>query len=448
LAPLTSIKRRLWTLGPWNPGEVGATGLGGTNVALSHSMAADAPEAAATTVVVGRQPIVDRQRRLVGYELLYRPVQPDVPRPSGDQMTAEVVFGALSIGVSQLVGDKVMFCNAERGALTGETSVMLPPEQTVIEVLETVAVDDDVVEGCAALVEQGYRLALDDFVWIDGAERLLELASIVKLDVRAGTREVVEELARRCSGFGVQLLAEKVETAEELAWAVAAGFDYFQGYAIERPEVVRSSALPPVVASHAQLAATLLAEDVDFDELELVLRREPGLVVQVLQLASLGAGRGLKREVSTVREALILLGTARVRQWVALTLLSGRPAAASDAIGTALVRARTCELLAASRAAGDPEFAFTAGLLSALDLLLGVPLDEVAGSLELPAVVAAAAFGHQGPVGLLVREVAAYQGAFSHGVSVAAEPDVDAAAATAFAWAMPFVNAFPATQGA
>jgi EAL and modified HD-GYP domain-containing signal transduction protein len=416
-------------------------------VALSHPRAAHASEAPATTVVVGRQPIVDRQRRLVGYELLYRSVQPDVPRPSGDQMTAEVVLGALSIGVTQLVGDKMMFCNAERGVLTGEVSVMLPPEQTVIEVLETVAVDDDVVDGCAALVEQGYRLALDDFVWVDGAERLLELATIVKLDVRAGTRAEVEELAGRCAGYGVELLAEKVETAEELLWAVSAGFDYFQGYAIERPEVVRAAALPPAVASHVQLAATLLAEDVDFDELERVMRREPGLVVQVLQLASLGAGRGLKREVTTVREALVLLGTARIRQWVALTLLSGRPGAASDGIGTALVRARTCELLAASRAAGDPEFAFTAGLLSALDLLLGVPLDEVAGTLELPVSVVAAAFDHQGPVGQLVREVACYQGAFSHGVSVAALPDLDAAASAAFAWAMPFVNTFPATQG-
>ncbi len=402
----------------------------------------------ASTVVVGRQPIVDRQRRLVGYELLYRSVQPDAPRPSGDQMTTDVVLSALAIGVNQLVGDKIMFCNAERGVLTGDTTVMLPPERTVIEVLESVVVDDEVVAGCTALVAQGYRLALDDFVWVEGAERLLELASIVKLDVRAGTREQVEELAGRCAAYDVELLAEKVETADEVAWAMDAGFDYFQGYAIERPEVVRASALPPAVASHVQLAATLLAEEVDFDELERVLRREPGLVVQVLQLASLGAGRGLKREVTTVREALVLLGTVRIRQWVALTLLSGRPGAASDGLGTALVRARACELLAASRSAGDPEFAFTAGLLSALDLLLGVPLDEVAGTLELPQLVAAAAFEHEGPTGQLVQEVIAYQAAVAHGVPMAADPDLDAAVAAAFAWAMPFVNSFTARPAA
>ena len=394
----------------------------------------------AATVVVGRQPVVDRERRLIGYELLYRSMQPDAPRPSGDQMTAEVVLGALTIGVSQLVGDKLMFCNAERGVLTGETPVTLPPDRTVIEVVESVAVDDEVVAGCAALVAQGYRLALDDFVWVEGAERLLELASIVKLDVRAGTRAEVEELARRCLGYEVQLLAEKVETEEEVAWAMEAGFDYFQGYAIERPEVVHASALPPSVASHVQLAATMLAEDVDFEELERVLRREPGLVVQVLQLASSGAGLGLRREVTTVRQALVLLGSARLKQWVALTLLSGRKGAAADGLATALVRARTCELLARSRATADPEFAFTAGLLSGLDLLLGRPIDEVAATLDLPQPLAAASFDHHGTTGQLVAEVLAYQGAVAQGRPTGAEPDLDAAAAAAFAWAMPFVS--------
>lgn len=399
------------------------------------------PEAA-STVAVGRQAVIDRDRRVVGYELLYRSIDPDRPPLSGDQMTADVVLSALTIGVGQLVGDKMVFCNAERGVLTGQTPVTLPSHRTVIEVLETVAVDDEIVAGCAALVAEGYTLALDDFVWVEGAERLLDLASIVKLDFRTSTREEIEALARRCSEYDVRLLAEKLETPDELEWAMAAGFELFQGYTIERPQVVHASALPPSVASHVQLAAAMLTEDVDFDELERVLRREPGLVLQVLQLASAGAARGLRREVQTVREALVLLGTVRIRQWVALTLLSGRPGAGTDGLATALVRARTCELLAESRQLGDPEFAFTAGLMSALDLLLGVPLDEVAETFDLPAPVVAAAFRHEGPVGALVAEVTAYQQAVARAVTDLPPSDLDMASAAAFGWAMPFVSTF------
>jgi EAL and modified HD-GYP domain-containing signal transduction protein len=405
------------------------------------------PEAAAT-VAVGRQAVVDRDRRVVGYELLYRSVDPDRPPLTGDQMTADVVLGALTIGVGQLVGDKMVFCNAERGVLTGQTPVTLPSHRTVIEVLETVAVDDEIVAGCAALVAEGYMLALDDFVWVEGAERLLDLASIVKLDVRTGTREEIEALARRVAEYDVRLLAEKLETPDELAWAMDAGFDLFQGYTIERPQVVHASALPPSVASHVQLATAMLTEDVDFDEIERVLRREPGLVLQVLQLASAGAARGLRREIQTVREALVLLGTVRIRQWVALTLLSGRPGAGTDGLATALMRARTCELLAESRQLGDPEFAFTAGLMSALDLLLGVPLHEVAETFDLPAPVVAAAFRHEGPIGELVAEVTAYQQAVSRSVSGLPASDLDLASAAAFGWAMPFVSTFAGSPAA
>ena len=404
-------------------------------------MHAPEPAAPATTAVaVGRQPIVDREGEVVGYELLYRSTTPGAPLPSGEQMTAEVVLGALTIGVSQLVGDKVIFCNAERGVLTGETPVTLPAQRTVIEVLETVRVDDETVQGAADLVERGYRLALDDFVWVDGAERLLELASIVKIDVQAQSRDEAEALAARCAPYDVLLLAEKLETDEELAWAREAGFDLFQGYGIERPHVVRAQTIPASALAHVQLAMTLLTEDVDFDELDSILRREPGLVLQVLQLASIGAGRGLRREVRTVREALVLLGTVRIRQWVALTLLTGRPGAGPDGLATALVRARACELLARQRGVADPDFAFTAGLLSALDLLLGLPIEDVASMLDVPEAVGRAAFGRESAAGELVDEVAAYQRAVAGTGDLPDVPDLDDAVARGFAWAMPYVN--------
>lgn len=402
----------------------------------------------ATAVAVGRQPIVDRAGDLIGYELLYRPVQPGGPLPSAEQMTADVVLGALTIGVGQLVGDKVIFCNAERGVFTGETPVTLPSHRTVIEVLETVAVDDEIIDGCADLVARGYRLALDDFTWFDGAERLLGLATIVKLDLQTASREELEALAGRCAEYDVLLLAEKIETADELEWAQRVGFDFFQGYAIEKPVVVRAGTIAPSVAVHVQLATSLLTEELDFDELERVLRREPGLVLQVLQLASVGADHGLRREVHSVREALVLLGTVQIRQWVALTLLSGRPGAGPDGLATALVRARTCELLATSRGL-DPAFAFTAGLLSALDVLLGVPLAELAGTLDLPDTVAAAAFRQENEVGGLVAEVAAYESRLHAGTDAEGsgpQGDVGAAAAAAFLWAMPYVSAMAAAS--
>lgn len=392
-------------------------------------------------VAVARQPIVDRDGAVIGFELLYRPTRADTPRPTGDQMTAQVVLGALSIGLDQLVGDKRMFCNAERGVLVGDTPVTLPIGRTVIEVLETVVADDEAVQGCLDLVDQGFVLALDDFVWREGAERLLALASIVKIDFQASTRDEITALAERCRAYDVVLLAEKVETEDDVAWARAQGFELFQGYAIERPHIVEGRTVAASAVTHVQLALMLLTEDVDFGEIEAILRREPGLVVQVLQLASVGTAHGLRNRVRTVREALVLLGTDRLRKWIALTLLGAHSGGSVDGLATALVRARTCELLARQRGSAEPEFAFTAGMLSSLDLLLGVPLDELDGTLELDDALRACAFRHEGPAGALVREVTSYQASLrAPAATQHFAADLDGAAAAGFAWALPYVS--------
>ena len=411
---------------------------------MSADAHATVEPSAPTAVIVARQPIVDREGTVVGFELLYRPASADTPPISGEQMTAAVVLGALTIGVDQLVGDKAMWCNAERGVLTGETPVTLPPSRTVIEVLETVRIDDEAVAGCQALVDRGFALALDDFVWVEGVERLLELASIVKIDLLATPRDEVERLVGLCRAYDVQLLAEKVETDEDVQWARAHGFELFQGYAIERPHLVHGNAIAPSALAHVQLALTLLTEDVDFDELEEILRHEPGLVVQVLQLASVGSHHGMRRSVRTVRDALVLLGSTRIRQWVALTLLGGQPGGSTDGIATALTRARMCELLARSRGTGAPDVAFTAGLLSSLDLLLGLPHAQLDATLTLDDALKAAAFRHQDQVGRLVAEVSGYQR--RAGGDAAPGGDLDAAAAAAFAWAMPYVSSLTAPE--
>ena len=398
-------------------------------------------------VVVGRQPIVDVAGEVVGYELLYRSAGPAATTRDGEQMTAEVLLSALTIGVDHLVGDGLVFCNADRGVLVGATPVTLPPERTVIEVLESVAIDADVVRGCADLVERGFQLALDDFMWVEGAEQLLEMASVVKIDVLAMSRDEVVELVARCRAFDVLLLAEKVETDEQLQWARDAGFDLFQGYIIERPVQVRGHTLPAATTAHVQLAVQLLVEDIDFKGIEEVLRREPGLVVQLLHMAGRGGGGGLRRQVKTIREALVLLGTARVRQWIALILLQGQRSSNPDAIITALARARACELLAARSPGASAESAFTAGLVSALDLLLGVDGDQLT-SLDLDPALKSAAFDRAGAAGALVARVADFQDGVARGRTEhegqPADAELAEAVAAAFQWAAPQASALEA----
>src|SRR4051812_16310412 len=170
-------------------------------------------DAAADVVHVARQPIVDARAALVGYELLFRHAADAGGAPAhGDAATTATILAAFAeFDPAQLLAGRPGFVNLTRAFLTGALPVPFSPDVAVLEVLESVEVDQEVVDGVRALAAQGFTIALDDFVWSGAAESLLEVARIVKIDVLQQDWPGVLETAARCRRPGVRLLAEKIE---------------------------------------------------------------------------------------------------------------------------------------------------------------------------------------------------------------------------------------------
>ena len=363
-------------------------------------------------LIVARQPVFDLHFNVVGYELLFRPTkhalstgQPD-DHLQGDLMTAQVLFNSVEIGVNRLAGDRLVFCNASRGTLVGDIPIVLPPERTVIEVLESVVIDDEVIEGCERLLDQGFTLAMDDFTWFEGAERILSMASIVKVDLMLVPPEELPKLLDQCLAFGVTLLAEKVEDKAQLEHCKDLGFDYFQGYLLSRPQIVqgRGHRLEGSRIAVLRIAEHLWDPEARIDTIERFVRSDPALCVQILKVASIGSAHGMRRTVRSLYEALILVGSRRLQAWVTLMLVMGHDTAPEETLSTALVRARLCELLAEQIAPRLADEGFATGLLSCLDLLLGVPVSVALEQLNIDAEVEAAILRHEGPLGSVLVE--------------------------------------------
>lgn len=404
-----------------------------------------------TTAVVGRQPIIDRDRRLIGYELLFRPLptsliaqDPEAHEDlSGDEMTTRVIFNTLGLGVQRLTGGALAFCNADRGVLTGQMPVSLPPKQTVIEVLETVVFDDEVLAGCRALSRAGYRLAADDFIWSSKAETILDLVDIVKIDLRITPMADIPRTIERCRRHHVQLIAEKIESADELTACMDLGFDMFQGYHLGRPTTVSGPSLGPSRLAIMQLASAVLDDDVEYDTIDKMLRTEPELSYQLIQLAAIGRFGETKRDVTSVRQALVWIGLNRLRGWIPALLLRPAGRAIDTNLPAVLGRARLAELLAKRMFPDQTDHAFTAGMLSAFDLLLGVPRENVPLILDIPPRLQQAAFGSDSRIGGLIGDIIEYE---QYGSAAVSFGELDRAmvsqlAAQAFGWAVRAIEA-------
>jgi c-di-GMP-related signal transduction protein len=358
--------------------------------------------------MVGRQPVFDAAFKVLGYELLFRGGV--YPRPGGDAMTADVlVHAGLDLGLEGLVGSKLAFVNATRSFLVGENELPFPPGQTVVEILEEVPRDDEVLEGCRRLAQAGYTLAMDDYVFSETDDPLLELVSIIKLDVLALTPAELASGLKRCSALGMRPLAEKVETPEQLEACQELGFDLYQGYLLSRPEVVEGSALSPSRLTCLRIIEKLCDPRISAREIEGLVQSDAALSYRFLRAAGSGAARGLYRQVSSVREGVVLLGQQRLRSWVTLMLLADDHPGSEEQLHIAMTRARMAELMAASLQPRAADRAFTVGLISALDLLLRAPLSEILGGLSLAGELVDALVSRTGLLGHILSDVLAWE---------------------------------------
>ena len=377
-------------------------------------MGAGPEEPAEAEVYVGRQPIVDARSVLYAYELLYRDGQAAVARfTDGAAATYHVVTRALlDVGFDQLVGDAVAFINANADFLAAGGYRLLPPGQTVVEILEDTEVTDEVARGAAEAVSMGYRLALDDYSGPSSHDRLGPLAAFVKVDVLlTGPERLAEVVAHtRAMAPRAKLLAEKVETEQDVRRCQALGFELFQGYFVGRPEQHAGRQVPASTLASLRLVAELQRPDLDVADLEETIGSDPVLSYRLLRMVN-SAASSLRRGVTSVREAIVMTGLEGVRHLASVLVLTTASSSPSYLVDELVVRARMCQTMAEALRlpVADVSTAFTVGLFSGLDILLGVPMAQVLADLPLSGRVRAALLERSGPLGALVSSAVSYQ---------------------------------------
>lgn len=360
-------------------------------------------------VYLGRQPILDREQRVVAYELLFRAGNSAGAQVTDDvQATASVIQHAFGeLGVPTVLGSQLGFINISTELLLSDLIELLPKQQVVLELLESVAASDAVVERCHALKQQGFRLALDDFVYDDSFHPLLELADIVKVDLLQHTPATLDVLVGQLRNWPVRLLAEKVDSAEQAERCRALGFELFQGYYFARPSVLATKRADPTQLALTQLLGLVL-RDADTAQIEQVFKHHPNLTYNLMRLVN-SVACGARRTLSSVSQAILVLGRMQLQRWLQLLLftLDSRMPYPSPLLLLAATRGKMMELLAQAqhRSTDYCEQAFMAGILSLIDVLIDKPLADIVAELNLAPHVAAALLRREGELGALLQLV-------------------------------------------
>jgi len=365
-------------------------------------------------VFVARQPIFDRHDSLAGYELLYRntALSTIADGAAADAMcTDTVIHSFLDIGLDDLTDGHRAFVNCTREFLLDGQVELLPAKKVVIEVLETVGNDAAVVAACRRLTQNGYQLALDDYVDDPSYDALLHTVGMVKLDVLHRKPGELSALMHRLRPFKLQILAECVETMDMHQECMKLGFDLFQGYFYRRPELVTRKEIEVGQTAMLRLLNMLRDHETPDAAIEGGFRSDPTLTYKLLRIvnsASIG-GRG----IDSIGYAIRIVGRQMLYRWLALLMVSSMVTGndvTDQLVYAALLRARLCELIAeSSPQVRHPQALFMTGLFSMLDVLLRIPMRDVLARVSVSDEIRQAVMEGTGPYAEPLLLADAYQ---------------------------------------
>lgn len=364
--------------------------------------------------LLARQGIYTKDGSVYAYELLYR--TPDVINvninngTAGDKATSLVITQLFaSLDIDTIVGNKLAYINFTHNHLIQKVPSLLPKERVVIEVLETVVVDQALIDSLSLLREQGYSIALDDFVLNEKTSLLIELANIIKIDVLNLSKGQIAEQLKPLRQFSGKLLAEKIEDNEQFNNCVDLGFDYFQGFFLNKPIPFKGQQITEHKANLLRILAELNNEDIAFERVEEFILQIPKLSYRILRLANSAAAYN-GRKIDSLIDALKRLGLNQVRDWLRLFLLANHDDLIPDLWERTLIRAKMCESLAKLSANSiNPHQAFTVGIFSALDAFLNEPMASLLSKIQLSEALNEALLYKRGVLGEILQAVINYE---------------------------------------
>lgn len=366
-------------------------------------------------IYVGRQPILDRNQQVYGYELLYR-TESGGPGADfdGDHATATTVLNSfVEFGMHRLVGPHRVFINLTRTFFTNKQPLELDKQRLVLEVLEDIELDPDVVAGVRMMHESGYIVALDDFKFESRWDPVLPYCSIIKVEVTELDLNDFALQINELKSRGIQLLAEKVETREAFDHARHLGFDLFQGYFFSKPQIISTKRLQSNQILLLKMIARLNDPQSSIGDIADLVHQDAKLSFKILRFIN-SAAIGLPQRVDSIKEAVVYIGIQRLRTWANLFIMAGLNNKTGAILTTSLVRAEFCKLVAKELDTCDPESSYTIGLFSMLDTVLNQPMRELVEDMPLPLEMIEALVSNTGNYSLGLKcAIALEQGAWS-----------------------------------
>lgn len=347
-------------------------------------------------IFIARQGIYDLNEKVVAYELLYRNSiknKYDI-EIEDEKATYQVIDNISSFGLDVLTENKKAFVNFSEQVIKDNVATLLPKDNVVIEVLETVNPSQEIINKLTALKELGYSIALDDVVSLDYVKKFVGIVDLVKIDFILCDKQEIKEVVFFCKKNNIKVLAEKIETKEDLFEAKNLDCDYFQGYYYSKPSVFLGKDISIKNTSIFMLLVELVRENYNLDKVDYIMKTDLALTYKFLRFINSSYFNFLQ-EIKSIKQAIMLIGRGELRKWLSILTVSEMSPQNEEYTKNIIIRARLCEEIASAINLKDSSSAFMVGLFYNIDEMIDKDIHYVVKTLPLNKDVKRALLGEE-----------------------------------------------------
>lgn len=361
-------------------------------------------------LMMAQQPILKRTKEIFGYELLFRGKDALNANISDGEIATSQVLVNLCIGITELKSQlrKPFFINMTTDLMLSDAFFPIDPNTVYIEILESQKITPEFFDALKRWRSAGYRFALDDYQFTAEYQALLPWVSIVKIDVLATPPEQYSTELAELKSRGLILLAEKVEDSAMFELCKSLGFDLFQGYFLQHPELIKGKKIDSATHGAIELVNALQNKDISIDTIADLVTKNPKLSYQLLRILN-SPVCGVAKTVVSIKEAVIFLGLVQLKKWALLITLTSSTSQPSSLLKVLLTRGRCCQLLAENKKSDSADSAFMVGLMSGIDAVFNVEKSVVLKQIALDKNVLEAIMNQTGELGAYLSQALSFE---------------------------------------
>jgi len=350
-------------------------------------------------IFVGRQPIYTRDLEVYAYELMPHLTSDTDKTLSADTITSQVIINSfMEIGIDNLVGKETAFLTLTEHFLHSDYELPLPADKVILKIPSNISITPELVNGVENLTNAGFKLAIDNYLQYPELQALASMASIIDINIENLTDAEIRAHLRMLKKLNPTVLADHVSTHEQYEICRDAGADYFQGYFLNRPRIVKGESLDSNQMSVINLLSTLHNPETDTGTIVDVISKDVSLSYKLVQLMN-SAFFSRNSKIDSIQHATVMLGRKQLCTWASMMVLSGLDDKPREQVRISMIRARSCELLATKADIANADVFFTVGMFSSLDLLLNQSLEDLITPLPLADNISAALLNREGELG-------------------------------------------------